>query len=82
MEPIEHFAIYCGCIRRLFQGWVSPFKHLKTSGSKINIKITKDTKEKTQGTIKNVLVHQISNFTRRLKTSFSEKQRLVQRFDA
>ena len=28
MEPIEHFGIYFGYIRRLFQSWVSPFKVL------------------------------------------------------
>ena len=26
MEPTEHFGIYFGYIRRLFQSWVSPFK--------------------------------------------------------
>ena len=25
MEPTEHFGIYFGYIRRLFQSWVSPF---------------------------------------------------------
>ena len=28
MEPTEHFGIYFGYIRRLFQRWVSPFKPL------------------------------------------------------
>ena len=27
MEPTEHFGIYFGYIRRLFQSWVSPFKY-------------------------------------------------------
>ena len=28
MEPTEHFGIYFGYIRRLFQSWVSPFKNI------------------------------------------------------
>ena len=28
VEPIEHFGIYFGYIRRLFQSWVSPFNHV------------------------------------------------------
>ena len=33
IEPTEHFGIYFGYIRRLFQSWVSPFK---TSGLAVN----------------------------------------------
>ena len=35
MDPTEHFGIYFGYIRRLFQSWVSPFKgmsHLSLLG--------------------------------------------------
>ena len=29
MEPTEHFGIYFGYIRRLFQSWVSPFNDIQ-----------------------------------------------------
>ena len=37
MEPTEHFGIYFGYIRRLFQSWVSPFNDPTSRGRNSNI---------------------------------------------